>query len=107
MGGFRGRIAAATLDEQLADPPCRSVNAERRMMNWAAGYAFSSSSIIQPSSLSPLPRQLDLLFLGRLAELAQRPGLDLPDPLLGHAQFGADLLERQRFLRRAAGRSGG
>ena len=54
----------------------------------------------------PVPRdavcllagQLDLLFLGRFAELAQGAGLDLPDPLLGDAQLGADLLERQRLL---------
>ncbi len=31
-------------------------------------------------------------------QLAQGPGLDLPDPLLGHAHFGPDLFERQRFV---------
>ena len=49
---------------------------------------------------------LDLLFLGRLAQLAQRPGLDLADPLLGDAHLGPDLLERQRLLARGSGRTG-
>ena len=39
----------------------------------------------------------DGLSLGRFAELLECLGLDLPDPLLGHAEGGANFLEGLRF----------
>ena len=36
--------------------------------------------------------QQDLLFLGGLPKLRQRPGFDLPNPFLGHTQRRADFL---------------
>ena len=58
---------------------------------------WQPTAAMLPARLPQLVRctqsgELDLLLLGRLAQLAQGPGLDLPDPLLGHAQLGADLL---------------
>src|SRR3989304_7673116 len=73
-----------------------------RAVSIASLFPHPSSLILHPLSFI-LPnssfrlRDLDLLLLGRFAQLAQRPGLDLPDPLLRHPQFRADLLERQRL----------
>ncbi len=45
-----------------------------------------------------LEGQFEVRFVGGFAQLAECAGFDLPDPLLGHAQFRAHFLERQRFL---------
>src|SRR3569623_658488 len=44
------------------------------------------------------PWNLDPLFLGGFAELAQGPSLDLPHALLGDAHFCANFHERKRLL---------
>jgi len=50
--------------------------------------------------MGKLPRnrstgQIDFLFFGCFAQLAQSPGFDLADPLLGDSQLRPHLLERQ------------
>src|SRR5690349_21170644 len=58
-----------------------------------------SSFLNQPTRQFPSETwNVDLLFLGRFAELAKSPRLDLTHSLLGHAHLGADFLERQRLL---------
>ena len=42
-------------------------------------------------------RQLDVIFGRGLAGLVEGPGFDLANPLLGHAHFAADFLQRQRL----------
>jgi hypothetical protein len=39
-----------------------------------------------------------LFFLNRLTKLRQRPGFDLPDAFLGHAELLADFLQSLRLL---------
>jgi hypothetical protein len=43
-------------------------------------------------------RNVDLLFLGCNPQLAQSPGFELSDSLLGDTHLGADLFERLRLV---------
>src|SRR6185437_3929178 len=52
----------------------------------------------RPQALSQRVQQ-DLLFLGRLAELRQRPSFDLANPLLRHSQRSPNLFQGLRLVR--------
>ena len=42
--------------------------------------------------------KIDAILLGGLSQFAHGPSLELPDPFLGHAHYGPNLLQRERRL---------